>query len=133
MSAERVTYLDSSALVKLAADEPESAALRQFLRRRRRLAASALAQTEVARALMDDGPLAVRRGREVLRTVNLIRINDDVLTLAGELQPAELRSLDAIHLATAQLLGQDFGRVITYDERVAGAARFLRMRVLSPT
>jgi hypothetical protein len=52
--------------------------------------------------------------------------------LAGELQPPDLRSLDAIHLATAQLLGQDFGRVVTYDERMAEAARFLRMRVVSP-
>ena len=133
MSAERVTYLDSSAIVKLAAEEPESAALRHFLHRRYRLASSALARVEVVRALMDDGPVAVRRGREVLRTVNLIRVNDDVLTLAGDLQPPELRSLDAIHLATAQLLGQDFGRVITYDERMAEAARYLRMRVVSPT
>jgi uncharacterized protein len=132
MSAERVTYLDSSAIVKLAAEEPESLALRQFLRRRHRLAASALAQTEVARALMEDGPAAVRRGWEVLQTVNLIRVNDQVLALAGELLPVELRSLDAIHLATAQLLGKDFGRVITYDERMAAAARMLGMRVASP-
>jgi predicted nucleic acid-binding protein len=133
MSAERVTYLDSSAIVKLAAEELESAALRQFLRRRHRFASSALALTEVARALIEDGPLAVRRGREVLQTISLIRVNDDVLTLAGELQPPGIRSLDAIHLATAQLLGQDFGRVVTYDERMVEAARFLRMRVVSPT
>jgi uncharacterized protein len=133
MSAERVTYLDSSAIVKLAAEEPESAALRRFLRRRHRLASSALAQTEVARALMLDGPLAVKRGWEVLQTVSLIRINDRVLGLAGELLPAELRSLDAIHLATVQLLGHDCGRVVTYDARLAEAARVLRIRVVSPT
>jgi uncharacterized protein len=132
MSAERVTYLDSSAIVKLAAEEPESAALRLFLRRRNRLASSALAQTEVARALMADGPIAVRRGWEVLQAVNLIRINDQVLALAGELRPVELRSLDAIHLATARLLGKDFGRVVTYDERMANAARLLGLRVASP-
>jgi predicted nucleic acid-binding protein len=133
MSAERITYLDSSAIVKLAAAEPESAVLRQFLRRRRRLVSSALAQTEVARALLEDGPLAVQRGREALQTVNLIRVNDRVLALAGELLPAELRSLDAIHLATAQLLGNEFGRIVTYDERLAAAARALRMRVASPS
>ncbi|MCA1646698.1 MAG: type II toxin-antitoxin system VapC family toxin [Chloroflexi bacterium] len=133
MNVERVTYLDSSAIIKLAAEEPESAALRYFLRRRHLLASSALAQTEVVRALVDDGPVAVRRGREVLHAVNLIRVNDRVLALAGELLPAELRSLDAIHLATAQLLGQDFGRVVTYDDRMAEAARVLRMRVVSPT
>lgn len=133
MSVERVTYLDSSAIVKLAVQELESAALRQFLKRRKRLASSALAQTEVARALMDDGPAAVRRGREVLLTVSLIRVNDRVLALAGELLPVELRSLDAIHLATAQLLGDDFGRLVTYDERLAEGARVLRMRVVSPS
>jgi predicted nucleic acid-binding protein len=133
MSAERVTYLDSSALVKLAAEEPESAALRRFLRGRHRLASSALAQTEVARALMEDGPVAVQRGYEVLQTMNLIRVNDRVLALAGELLPVELRSLDASHLATAQLLGKDFGRVVTYDERMATAARVLRLRVASPS
>jgi predicted nucleic acid-binding protein len=132
MSAERVTYLDSSAIVKLVTEEPESSALRQFLRRRTRLAASALAQTEVVRALMEDGPVAVRRAWEVLQTMNLIRVNDQVLTLAGELRPVELRSLGAIHLATAQLLGKDFGRVVTYDERMAEAARGLGMRVASP-
>jgi uncharacterized protein len=133
MSAERITYLDSSAIVKLAAEEPESAVLRQFLRRRHRLASSALAQTEVARALREDGPVAVQRGWEVLQTVNLIRVNDRVLALAGELLPVELRSLDAIHLATAQLLGKEFGRVVTYDERMAEAARVLGMRVASPS
>ncbi|HLZ28628.1 MAG TPA: PIN domain-containing protein [Chloroflexota bacterium] len=81
---------------------------------------------------MEDGPGAVQRGREVLQMVNLIRVNDRVLELAGELLPVELPSLDAIHLATARLLGKDFGRVVTYDERMAEAARVLRLRVASP-
>jgi predicted nucleic acid-binding protein len=133
MSAERIMYLDSSAIVKLAAEEPESSALRRFLRRRHRPVASALAQTEVARALMEDGPVAVRRGWDVLQTVNLIRVNDRVLALAGELLPVELRSLDAIHLATARLLGKEFGQLVTYDERMARSARMLGMRVASPS
>jgi uncharacterized protein len=132
MSAERITYLDSSAIVKLAIEEPESLALRQFLRRRHRLASSALARTEVARALMEDGPVAVQRGWEVLQTMSLIRVSDRVLALAGELLPVKLRSLAAIHLATAQMLGKDFGRMVTYDERMAEAARALRLRVASP-
>ena len=81
---------------------------------------------------MEDGPVAVRRGSEVLQTVNLIRVNDQVLALSGRTAAVELRSLDAIHLATAQLLGKDFGRVVTYDERMAEAARVLGMRVASP-
>ena len=133
MNAERVTYLDSSAIVKLAIEEPESVGLRRFLRRHHRLASSALAQTEVARALMENGQLAVRRGREVLQKLNLIRVNDPILVSAGELLPVELRSLEAIHLATARSLGNDFARLVTYDERLAAAARVLGMRVVSPT
>jgi predicted nucleic acid-binding protein len=133
MSVERVTYLDSSAIVKLTVQEPESAALRRFLRRRTRLVSSALAQTEVARALMAQGPEAVRRGRDVLQIVSLVRLNDHVLALAGQLLPAELRSLDAIHLATALILGNELGRLVTYDIRLAAGARGLKMRVVSPS
>jgi uncharacterized protein len=104
---ERAVYLDSSAIVKLAVGEPESAALRSYLRRRRPLVSSALARTEVARALLPLGEPAVRRGREVLARLELIRISDRILAAAGSLLPAELRMLDAIHLATAQQLGGD--------------------------
>src|SRR5438552_10272743 len=99
MSAERATYLDSSAIVKLAVQEPESAGLRRYLRRRRPLVSSALARTEVGRALLPLGAEAVRRGRDVLSCIDLFRINDRVLNTAGALVPPELRSLDAIHLA----------------------------------
>lgn len=132
MSAERATYLDSSAIVKLAVAEPESAALRQYLLRRRPLVASALARTEVPRALLPLGPAAVRRAEEVLTRIELIRVSGRVLTLAGSLLPATLRSLDAIHLATAQLLGEDLARLVTYDERMAAAAQAMGWRVVAP-
>src|SRR5437588_8584373 len=119
MSAERATYLDSSALIKLAVREPESAALRRYLRRRRPLVSSALARTEVARALLPLGSPAVRQGQDVLASIDLVRMNDRVLTAAGSILPANLRSLDAIHLATAQLLGDDLARIVTYDARLA--------------
>src|SRR6266511_3407956 len=104
MSAERAIYLDSSAIVKLAVEEPESAALRRYLRRRRPLVSSALARAEVGRALLPLGTEAVRRGRDVLAHFELIRINERILAAAASLLPAELGTLDAIHLATAQLL-----------------------------
>src|SRR5438128_991562 len=110
MSVERVTYLDSSAIVKLAEAAPESTSLRQYLRRRRPYVSSALARTEVARALLPRGPEAVRRGYDVLSRIDLVRVNERVLNLAGELQPPTLRSLDAIHLATAGLLGGSLAR-----------------------
>ncbi|MBV9253020.1 MAG: type II toxin-antitoxin system VapC family toxin [Actinobacteria bacterium] len=132
MSAERATYLDSSAIVKLAVREPESAALRRYLRGKRPLVSSALARTEVARALLPLGPAAMNRGAEVLAALELSRVNDRVLTDAGALMPADIRSLDAIHLATARQFGSDLARIVTYDQRMAAAAQSLGCTVASP-
>ncbi|MGI8904020.1 MAG: type II toxin-antitoxin system VapC family toxin [Solirubrobacteraceae bacterium] len=131
-SGERVTYVDSSAIVKLAVSEPESTALRRYLSRRKPLITSALARTEVARALLPLGPDAVRRGDEALRRMQLLRVNDRVLAEAGRLQPTALRSLDAIHLASARQLGPTLQRVVTYDTRMADAARLIGWSVSSP-
>jgi predicted nucleic acid-binding protein len=132
MSVERLTYLDSSAIVKLAEVAPETPALRQYLRRRRPYISSALARPDVMRALLPHGPEAVRRGNEVLLNIDLVRVNDRVLSLAGELPPPTLGTLDAIHLATASLLGGSLARLVTYDERMLVAARQLGFAVASP-
>jgi len=133
MSAERrLTYVDSSAIVKLAVAEPESKALRRYLSRRGPLVSSALARTEVARALMPSGPEAVARGELVLRRIQLVRVNDRVLRAAGRMTPAELRSLDAIHLASARELGLPVRQIVTYDERMADAAKACGWAVSSP-
>jgi predicted nucleic acid-binding protein len=100
-------YLDSSAIVKLAVREPESLALRRYLQRRQPLVSGALARTEALRALLTAGDEAVARGRDVLQRLDLVRVNDRILNVAGILQPPELRSLDAIHLATAHELGMN--------------------------
>lgn len=126
-------YLDSSAIVKLAAREPQSMALRRYLRRRQPLVSSALARTEVLRALLPAGAEAVARGRIVLQRLDLIRVNDRVLNAAGELHPADLRSLDAIHLATALELGRDLTVVVTYDERMTAGAKRLGIRTADPS
>lgn len=134
MSAEqRLTYVDSSAIVKLAVAEPESKALRRYLSRHQPLASSALARTEVARALMPSGPEALARGEVVLRHIQLLRINDRVLSDAGRMEPAELRSLDAIHLASARLLGPSVKDIVTYDRRMAGAAEASGWSVAAPS
>ena len=132
MSAERAVYLDSSAIVKLVVREPESAALRRYLRRKRPLLTSALARTEVARALIPAGPEAVSRGFDVLRRIDVVRLNDRILNAAGTMLPADLRSLDAIHLATAHVVGSDLGRICTYDERLAAAAKASGLAVVAP-
>ncbi len=132
MSVKRATYLDSSAIVKLVVHEPESAALSRYLRGRGPIVASALARVEVLRVLALFGAPAQERARAVLNRIELIRLNDRVLTIAGGLLPPELRSLDAIHLATASLLGDTLGKVVTYDARMAEAARGLGWSVVAP-
>ncbi|MDP9387802.1 MAG: type II toxin-antitoxin system VapC family toxin [Actinomycetota bacterium] len=127
-----VTYLDSSAIVKLAVAEPESHALRRYLRRRRPLVSSALARTEVLRALLPAGPTATTAGRTVLAGLELVRVNDRVLSDAAELAPVELRALDAIHLATARRFGDELGLLVSYDDRMLAAAESLRVRVVAP-
>lgn len=132
MSAERVWYLDSSAIVKLAVRERESEALRAFLRRRRPLVSSALARTEVLRALMPLGERGLKRGSEVLARIELVKVSDRILDDAGRLLPESLRSLDAIHLATAKLLGPELAALVTYDERLGQAASAEGWRVEVP-
>ena len=133
MSAERATYLDSSAIVKLVVSEPETAALRRYLRRRRPHVSSALARAEVARALFPRGGSAVAEGNAVVARLDLMRVNDRVLVAAAALEPPDLRTLDAIHLATALQLGGDLARVVTYDGRMLAAAQHLGLPTVSPS
>ena len=125
-------YLDSSALVKLAVREMHSDALRKHLRRRRPLMSSALARTEVLRSLLPGGEQALAAGRAVLSRVDLVRVNDPILGQAGTMSPVELRSLDAIHLATAGRIGTDLAEIVTYDQRMAAAALAMGYKVSSP-
>jgi predicted nucleic acid-binding protein len=133
MSAERAIYIDSSAIVKLAVAEPESTSLRRYLRRRGPLVVSSLARTEVGRALLPLGPVAVRRGIDVLARLDLVRVSDRILAEAATLMPANLRSLDAIHLATIRQLGASIARVLTYDERMSHAVGAMGLPVVAPS
>jgi uncharacterized protein len=127
------TYLDSSAIVKLVVQEKESDALRRYLLRRHSPITSALARTEVLRALLPGGERAVAAGRRVLSRIDLVRVNDHVLDRAGTLLPMEVRSLDAIHLTTAGSIGVDLGEVVTYDKKMVAAARQMGYKVSSPS
>jgi predicted nucleic acid-binding protein len=132
-AASRVTYVDSSAIVKLVVREPESVALRAYLRGRRPLVSSALARTEVARAVLVLGAAVARRAEDVLDRIELVRVNDRVLVAAGTLLPPDVRSLDAIHLATPSLLGPVLGQLVTYDARLAAAGRAAGIKIVSPS
>lgn len=129
----RATYLDSSAIVKLVIAEPESGALRRYLRRRKPYVSSTLARAEVARSLLPFGSAGLQRVDTVLTRIDLIRVSDTVLRGAGSLLPEDVRTLDAIHLATAQQLGPDLARLVTYDTRMHAAAEALGMDVNAPS
>jgi predicted nucleic acid-binding protein len=128
-------YLDSSAIVKLVQREAESNALRRFLRRHRddRRVTSALARVEVVRAISGGGPAAIAHARRQLARVDEIAIARDLLDTAATIAPGErLRSLDAIHLASAQALAPDLRAVVTYDQRMAAAGHTLGMTIEAP-
>lgn len=125
-------YLDSSALVKLVVAEDESLALRRALRRHPSRVSSALARVEVVRAVRAYGVEGSTRARVVMRGLDLVPIDDGILDAAARLDPAVLRSLDAIHLASALRLAGELEVVITYDRRMAEAARSLGLVVAAP-
>ncbi len=126
-------YLDSSAFVKLVVAERESAALRSYLRRRGwRRVSSALLRTEALRAVRLLGPDALSLARQALRAIDLVAVADLVLEAAASLESRVLRTLDAIHLATAMSLGDDLDEIVTYDARMAEGARLLGLPTASP-
>lgn len=125
-------YLDSSAIVKLVVAEPGSTALRTFLRRHAERVSCALAVVEVTRAVRRQGKPAEDRASRVLGRVRLLSIDHALLQQAAALDVALLRSLDAIHLASARTLGDDLVFVVTYDRRMSEAAVALGMPVRSP-
>jgi len=118
--------------VKLVIREPESRALRAFLRRHPGGSTCALARVEVVRAVRKQGALAIGRARELVDRLDVLRIDDALLDAASLLPVDELRSLDALHLAAAQRLGRDLAFVVSYDERMLGAAKALGISVASP-
>jgi hypothetical protein len=129
----RVAYLDTSAFVKLLVIESESAALRRALRRWPDRASATLLRTETVRALRRSGNEAlVGSARRLFRAIHLVRIDEPLLDRAGDLEPWDLRSLDAVHLAAAMSIGPDLGALITYDARLAAAASSAGLVVETP-
>jgi hypothetical protein len=130
-NVERAAYLDSSAIVKLVADERESPALREAMLQFAARVSCSLARVEVIRAVRSKGEPAVRIARDVLEGVELIELDGELLDLAAELD-APLRSLDAIHVAAALELGDGLDALVTYDAAMQRGAAMLGLPVLSP-
>lgn len=130
-SSATIAYLDSSALVKLIAIEAESAALRQELRSWPDRASSLLASIEVARTARRLGGHAPAVAARVLAGVRLLAI-EPVAAAASQIGSTSLRSLDAIHLATAASIATQLGALITYDKRMITDGRSIGLPVLTP-
>ena len=127
-----MVYLDSSALVKLVVAEPESPALHRYLRRHPVRVSCALARVEVVRAVRPHGAQAMTKARQLLRRLDLIQLDDELLDAAATLDGVVLRSLDAIHLAAARTLGDELTAVVTYDDRMTTAAGLAGLVVDAP-
>lgn len=125
-------YLDTSALVKLVVVEQESRALRTFLRDEPEQFSCAIARTELLRAVHRGGSAAIEDARRVLRSIHLLRLDDALLDAAGLIDPVNVRSLDAIHLAAAAVIAPEVTAVVTYDKRMADGAVLLGFTVASP-
>lgn len=132
-------YVDSSALVKRAIRERESAELIDTLDRHQRegvvLFSSTLAWIEVTRTLrlrlgLEPPAEVAQLGDIALSGVLESRITEQVVSIARRLGPSTLRSLDAVHLASATLLNADI--VCAYDQRLLVAATELGFRTMSP-
>jgi predicted nucleic acid-binding protein len=127
-------YLDASAIVKLIAEEPESAELIEAVTDER-LVSSELAIAEVPRAIrrIEHGDLVelIARADAVLATLALVPIGREVLTIAGAFTMPTLRALDAIHVASSLLL-DDLGLFVSYDARQLRAAAEAGLAIASP-
>jgi len=126
-------YIDTSALAKLVVAEPETAALQAWFAERERNPVSCdLARTELLRSVRRAAPDCVVRAREVLDSVTLIEVTTAMFEGAGLLDPAILRTLDAVHLAAALVLGDELDGLVTYDDRLAQAALANGITVIAP-
>jgi uncharacterized protein len=127
-------YIDTSAALKLLAEEAHSKAFAAFYDANASATwvSSALLRIEIMRAVSRVMPASLPEARDLLLAFDFISIDDDIVDAAMNEPDRMLRSLDAIHLASARLLGTDLDALVTYDDRLAGAARDAGMYVQSP-
>lgn len=128
---EAPAYLDTSALTKLVLDEDESPRIKEFLKTNDvTLVSSQLAEVELVRAVLRSDPAVRPKARELLGRMFLLPITGSVSEAAANLNPPSLRSLDAIHLATALEISDHLAGVMTFDTRMHLAAKDLNLPVI---
>jgi hypothetical protein len=130
-----VIYADSSALLKLVVDEPESAALEAWLSYRAGVpvVSGELAKVEVLRACRRVNAEALPQARALLAGLDLVRLSTDVIDSAAEVGDAALRTLDAIHLASALSIREHLSAFVAYDQRLLDAASAAGFEPARPT
>jgi uncharacterized protein len=127
-------YLDSSALLKLVRLEDETGALRSWLdlRPSEPVVCSELGRVEVLRVARRLGEQVLAEARAVVADLDLVPLDRGVQDLACEFTDPLLRTLDALHLASALRLGEDLVAFVAYDHRLARAARAEGLVVHTP-
>lgn len=125
-------YLDASAAVKLVVSEPESASVRRFVAGQVTRVSSRILAVELMRAVARASSASLDQARSLLEVMEFVELDVEIAERAARLEPVGLRSLDAIHLASALVLGDELDAFITYDARQADAARALGLTVEAP-
>lgn len=126
-------YLDTSAFLKLVWRETERSALESFLASHEEpRVSSTLLVVEARRAALRLDPTALPSVDLMLTRIGQITIGPAIVEAASRLPQSHLRSLDAIHLATALHLGPDLTAFVSYDKRLVSAAQAERLPILAP-
>lgn len=125
-------YIDTSALLKLIKPEAGSEAVAAFLHEETELVSSALLAVEARRGALRNAPEKLPRLDILLTRIDMVEISAPIIESASRLPDPLLRSLDAIHLATALLIREEIDVLLTYDERLTEAARAHRITTAAP-
>jgi predicted nucleic acid-binding protein len=127
-------YLDTSAAAKLIHPEAESAALGVFLAERldKPLVSSALLYPELVRAVSRHAPELTTRAVTLIQRVMTVPLANDIVVSAATIGTPMLRTIDALHLATAVTIATELHAFVTYDKRLADAATGIGLNVAAP-
>jgi predicted nucleic acid-binding protein len=127
-------YTDTSAVIKLLVEETHSKAFAAFYDSHAdaEWVSSALLRIELTRAVARAMPALLPETRDLLTALSYIAIDDEIVDGAMSEPDRGLRSLDAIHLATARILAPELEALVTYDDRLIKAARDAGLATVSP-
>lgn len=113
-------------------EEPESAPLRDLLERDADQLASAIVEIEVVRSVRRVAPELTARAQRVVTQIAVVEPTEAIRARAALLEPATLRSLDSLHLATALEIADELDGLVTYDARLSAAAEAFGLAIFAP-